>query len=113
MLIAMQLRECFSKTAHIYSITIYGGQREKEEPSQGLCQGDGINLAGWVGVSSMILQHQKAQGHGAKVTNDVSLSLLLLVDLLYVDDTEILKAAQSGKECLKRVTKRFQALVNS
>ena len=61
----------------------------------------------------MIIRHQRAQGHGAKVTNCISLSLLLPVALLYFGDGKILKAAQSGKECLERVAERLQALVNS
>ena len=51
--------------------------------------------------------------HGAKVTNYISLSLLLFVDLLYVYDGGQLDAAQSAKECSECVTGRFQPLVNS
>ena len=61
----------------------------------------------------MIIRHQRAQGHGAKVTNCISLSLLLLVALIYFGDGKILKAAQSSKECSERVTERLQALVNN
>ena len=68
---------------------------------------------GWVGVSSMILQHQMAQRHGAKVKNCISLYLLILVALLYVDDGEILEAAHIAKEFQQRVAYWLQASVNS
>ena len=58
----------------------------------------------------MILLHQRAQGHEAKVTNCISLSLLLLVDLLYAEDGELLMAAHIGKECSERVTERFSGI---
>ena len=72
------------RMAHVKSTTMYGGIREKEDPLQGLFQGNGAGPAGWVGASSMIIQHQRAQGNGAKVTKYISLYLLLLVSPLYV-----------------------------
>ena len=65
-----------------------------------------------MGARSVVLRHQREQGHGYKVTNCISISLLLLVDLSYVDYGELLEAAQSGKECSERVAERLQALVN-
>ena len=87
----------FLRMSHGESITTYGGQREKEDPFQCICQGNGTGPAVRVGVRSM-LQNQRAPVHGAKVTNFISISLLLLVDLLYVDDGELLEASNSGKE---------------
>ena len=45
------------------SITTYGGKIEKEYSFQFLCQGNGAGPVGWVGVKSMILQHQRAPGN--------------------------------------------------
>ena len=45
------------------SITTYGGKIEKEDSFQFLCQGNGAGPVGWVGVKSMILQHQRAPGN--------------------------------------------------
>ena len=86
------------RTAHRYLITTYGGQREKEDPLQDLYQVNVAGPTGWVSVSSIILWHQRAQGHGSKLTNVISLSLLLLVALLYVDYGKLLEAAHSGKK---------------
>ena len=61
----------------------------------------------------MILQHQREQGNIAKITNCIIVSLLLLVDLLYVVGEELLEAAQSGKEDSEHVVERLQELVNS
>ena len=64
-------------------------------------------------MRSMILQHQRSQGHGAKVTKCISLYLLLLVDPLYVDDGELPEFTKSTKEKSERVEERLEALVNS
>ena len=47
-----------------------------------------------------------------KVTNCISLSFLLLVSLLYVDDGELLEAAQISKECSEFAVDQLQASVN-
>ena len=60
-----------------------------------------------VGGSFIILQHQRAQGRGMKLTNDISLSLLIPLALLYVDDGEILDSAQSVEECSERVVEQL------
>ena len=90
MLIAIQMMGYFLWTAHGESITTYDGQRDKWDPFQGNCQVNGAFPEGWVGVRSVMLWHQRAQGHEARVTNFISLSLLLLVALLYFGDGEIL-----------------------
>ena len=105
--------EYFLKTAHRDSIPTYGGQREKEDPFQDLFQGDGAGPAGWVGLSSMIRRHQRAQGHRAKVKICIRLSLLFLMSLLYVYYGELLEAAQISEEGSERVAERLQTLVNS
>ena len=61
----------------------------------------------------MILRYQRAQRHGTKVTNCINLYLLIQVGLFFVDDGELLEAAQNGKELPERVAKRLQVLVNS
>ena len=111
MMMAIQLMGYLLQTAHRDSVHTYGGRREKEDPFQGLCQVNGVGPSGWVGMSSMILRHQRAQGHGVKVTNCLSLSLLILVYLLYVDDGELFEASHSGKEFSERVAERLQVLV--
>ena len=83
----------FLRMAHGESITTYVGQKYQEDPFQGLFQGNGTSPAGWVVVISVIIQHKRSQGHGSKVTKCISLSLLLLVDLQYVDDGGLLVAA--------------------
>ena len=55
MLMAIQLMKNFLQTSQMDSITMYGEQRDKKNPFQDLCQGNGAGLAGWVGVSSMLL----------------------------------------------------------
>ena len=60
----------------------------------------------------MILRYQMAQRRGSKVTNCISLSLLLMVDLLSVGDEELLEDVQSGKEFSERVAELLQASIN-
>ena len=96
MIMKIHLMKFFLRTAHRYSKTTDGGRREKEDLFQVLCQVNGSRPAGCVCVISMILKHHRAQGHGAKLTNCISMSLLLLVDILYVDDAELSETAQSG-----------------
>ena len=55
MLMAIKLMELFLQTVHRDSTTMYGGQRDKEDPFQGLCQGKGAIPEGWVGVGYMKL----------------------------------------------------------
>ena len=98
MLMEIHLIGFFLQMTHEYSITTYGGQRDKDYPFQGLCQGNGSIPTGWVGVSYMILQHQSAQGNVSNVTNCISLYLLILVTLLYVNDGELFEDTQSANE---------------
>ena len=75
---------------HGDSITTYGGKREKEDLFQGLWSGNDAGPAVWVGVIFMILRHQRTHGHGGKVTNCISMSLLLQVALIYINYEELL-----------------------
>ena len=61
MLMEIQVMGFFLRTSHRDSIATCGGQIERGDPLQVICQVNGAGPTGWVGVTSVILKHNK--GH--------------------------------------------------
>ena len=89
------------RTAHGDSTTTFGGNAN--DPFQGLLQGNGGAPAGWLAVSIFLIFVQKQLGHTLDMTTAISLTVVSLCALMYVDDTDIPLLARSSEETISQV----------
>jgi hypothetical protein len=66
--------------------------------TQGLCQGNGAEPAGWTVVSIVILNAHKRRGHGATFLCPISLVHSNLLAVLFVDDTNVIHLDMNHRE---------------
>jgi hypothetical protein len=87
-----------------------GGIRIK---TQGLTQGNGASLAGWVVISIVILNAHGKKGHSAKLLCLITKLSSHLSAILYVDDTDLLHINLEKDESVAQVHKSIQASVEN
>jgi hypothetical protein len=66
-----------------------GGQSEVN-PLQDLCQGNGVALACWIMVSSLMMLVYRIQGHISTLVSPISSAKIEFMGEIYVDDTNLL-----------------------
>eukprot|EP00957_Ditylum_brightwellii_P119134 9087784-Ditylum_brightwellii.AAC.1 len=77
------------RTGHGDSTNCYGGTWD--DPFQTLCQGSGSAPGLWLGASSVLVTFLHDRGHTTEVVATLSGICLLLVALIFVDDTNLLQ----------------------
>jgi hypothetical protein len=88
MLKTIQEMQFFLRTAFEDSKMAAGMQIEIK--TQGLCQGNGAEPAGWAVVSIVILHAHLKQGYGATFRCPISGTSSKLAAILYADDTDVI-----------------------
>jgi hypothetical protein len=81
--------------------------------TQGVCQGNGASLAGWVVISICILNANSRRGHGAKFVCPITKLEKHLLVILYVNDTDLLYIDLTKNETVNEVHMAIQASVTS
>ncbi len=81
--------------------------------TQGIYQGNGSSLAGWVVISICILHAHGRKGHGAKFVCPITKLEKHLLVILYVDDTDLLHLDLTKNEPVDEVHKVIQGSVIS
>jgi hypothetical protein len=89
MLFPIQTMKLFQRTARGDSTTFMGG-RGKDNPLQGLCQGNGAGLACWQMLSSVLMHCYKRQGFGSCIISPISGTIIDFLGEIYVDDTDLI-----------------------
>jgi hypothetical protein len=78
----------FQRTARGYSTTFMGGLG-KENPLQGLCQGNGAGPACWLMLSSVLMHCYERQGFGLRIISPISGAIIIFWGEIYIDDTDL------------------------
>ncbi len=89
MLFPIQIMKFFQRTARGDSTTFMGG-RDKGNPLQGLCQGNGAGPACWPMLSSVLMHCYKRQGFGSRINSPISGTIIDFLGEIYVDDTDLI-----------------------
>jgi hypothetical protein len=66
------------------------GGRGKDNPLQGLCQGNGAGLACWLMLSSVLMNCYKRQGFGSRIISPMSDAIIDFIGKIYVDGTNLI-----------------------
>jgi hypothetical protein len=89
MLFPIQTMKFFHRTARSDSTTFMGGCG-KENPLQGLCQGNGAGPACWLMLSSILMHCHERQGFGLRIISPISSAIIIFWGEIYVDDTDLI-----------------------
>ncbi len=89
MLFPIQTMKFFQRTARGDSTTFMGG-RGKDNPLQGLCQGNGAGPACWLMLSSVLMHCYEKQGFGSCIIPPISGAIIDFLGEIYVDDTDLI-----------------------
>jgi hypothetical protein len=89
MLHPIQTMKFFQRTAGGDSTT-FMGSRGKDNPLQGLCQGNGAAPACWLMLSSVLMHCYQRQGFGLRIISPMSGAVIDFLGEIYVDDTDLI-----------------------
>ncbi len=81
--------------------------------TQEVTQGNGASPAGWAVISICILGAHRKKGHGAKFYCPITNLQHHLLEILYVDDTDLLHIGLTKDESVDEVHNAIQTSVNS
>ena len=89
MLNPIQSIKFYQRTAHGDSKTFMGG-RGRDNPLQGLCQGNGATLACWLIICSVLMHCYKSRGFGSRIISPISGAAINFLGEIYMDDTDLI-----------------------
>jgi hypothetical protein len=89
MLHPIQAMKFYQRTARGDSTTFMGGQG-KDNPLQGLCQGNGAAPACWLMISSLLMHCYQFQGHGSWFISPINGTIINFLGEIYVEDTNLI-----------------------
>ncbi len=89
MLFLIQTMKFFQRTARGDS-TMFMGGRGRDNPLQGLCQGNGAGPACWLMLSSVLMHCYNHQGYRLRIISPISGAIIDFLGEIFVDDTELI-----------------------
>ncbi len=89
MLHPIQSMKFHQRTARGDSKTFMGG-RGRDNPLQGLCQGNGATPACWLIIFSILMHCYKSHGFGLRIISLISGAAIDFLGEIYVDDTNLI-----------------------
>ncbi len=89
MLHPIQVMKFYQCTARGDSTTFMGGQG-KDNPLQGLCQGNGAAPACWLMISSLLMHCYQFQGYGSRFISPISGTIIAFLGEIHVDGTDLI-----------------------
>lgn len=110
MFLALQKAAHRIRTAFGVSVKKYG--HDREEPLQGLGQGNGCGPAGWAVVSTPIINMMRVAGFGATFFSAMSVTLIAFVCYAFVDDTDVVHTAQDVFTTGKTIMVEMQTVID-
>ena len=99
-------------TAYGDSNHSYGGEFTYP-PLQGVGQGNGAGPAIWVAISSVLLSIMKMKGFGFSILSALALKALSIAGFAFVDDTDIVHAANNPREDPEATLRKAQEAMNT
>ena len=118
MLHPIQSMKFYQRTARGDSKTFMGG-RGRDNPLQGLCQGNGAAPACWLIICSVLMHCYKSRGFGSRSVSPISGAVINFLGEIYVDDTDLivthpdLETPEAVMECLSSSADAWSSGLNS
>jgi len=118
MLHPIQTMKFYQRTARGDSKTFMGG-RGRDNPLQGLCQGNGAAPACWLIICSVLMHCYKSRGFGSRIISPISGAVIDFLGEIYVDDTDLivthpdLETPEAVLECLHSSAEAWSSGLNS
>jgi hypothetical protein len=88
MLFPLQAMKFFQRTPRGNSTTFMGG-RDKENPLQGLCQGNGAGPACWLMIRSILMHCYERQGFRSRIISPISGTITNFLAEIYIDGKDL------------------------
>lgn len=103
---------------HHHIRTAFGDSKDsytgtEDQPLQGLVQGYGPAPAGWVLVSSPIINMMKNAGYGYKAWSAINAEVMQMVCFSFVDDTTLASTLEDGNNNLDELIEHTQNALNA
>jgi hypothetical protein len=95
------------------------GERGRDNPLQGLCQGNGAASACWLIISSVIMHCYQCKGFASQIISPISSAIIDFLGDIYMDDTNLivthpnLTTPEAILEKLHHLAKAWQLSLNS
>ena len=89
MLHPIQSMKFYQWTARGDSKTFMGG-RGRDNPLQGLCQGNGAAPACWLIICSVLMHCYKSRGFGLRIISPITGAAINFLGEIYMDDTDLI-----------------------
>jgi hypothetical protein len=89
MLHPIQTMKFFQRTARGDSSMFMGG-RGRDNPLQGLCQGNGAAPACWLIISLLLMHGYKRKGFGSRILSPISGAIIDFLGEIYVNNTDLI-----------------------
>jgi hypothetical protein len=118
MLHPIQSMKFYQRTARGDSKPFMGG-RGRDNPLQGLCQGNGAAPACWLIICSVLMHCYKSRGFGLRIISPISGAAIDFLGEIYVDDTDLivthpdLETPEAVLECLHSSAEAWSSGLNS
>jgi hypothetical protein len=118
MLHPIQSMKFYQRTARGDSKTFMGG-RGRDNPLQGLCQGNGAAPACWLIICSVLMHCYKSHGFGLRIMSPISGVAINFLGEIYVDNTNLivthpnLEMPEAVLECLNSSAEAWASGLNS
>ena len=90
-----------------------GKNETGRQPLQGAVQGNGAGPTIWVSISTVLLDILETEGHGAFFRGAMTLLLMMMLALTFVDDCDLLKAAKDAETRAVEELADFQRMVDT
>ncbi len=89
MLDPIQTMKFFQRTAR-GDLTTFMGGRGRDNPLQGLCQGNGAALACWLIISSLLMHGYQRKGFKLHILSPISGVIIDFLGKIYINDTDLI-----------------------
>ena len=106
MLDTIQQMEHYIRTAFGDSQASYGNDRE--QPPQGVLQGNGAGPAGWFSISTLLIQILQDHGVGYSEWTLIKKRAIMIICLAFVDDTDLVHATTDSSKSTETLIQEAQ-----
>ena len=104
----IQLMKFYLRTGYGDSTRYHGGW-ESALPYQGVCQGNGAGPAIWLAVSAALVIYLYSKGCATEIRSPLSMAIITLVGILYVNDTDLFASDSTPQETISRMQSAVEA----
>ena len=100
-----RIKTCYGVLQPVY------GNEDANDPIAGIGQGNGLGPSLWWLISTIIIKCCKRKGHGTTFTTPISKRVVSLLGFVFVDDADVVTAANNAYQSGGEMIQKMQALM--